>query len=317
MLRRQFISTSAKASASALILSSDIFKSGPLLEKIGIQFFSLPKMLDENLTGALSMLSKIGYKEAELYGPYSFSSPSAIEKWNAVTPSLGFKGSGYFGHTANEMKKLLDDHGFSVPSIHTDLDTLQTRMDKLGEAARILGNTYVVLPAIPAENRKTLDDYKKMAEAFNKIGESARAQGVKFAYHNHGYGLKEVNGQIPLELIFANTDPSLVFFEMDLYWTTAGGGDPIALLEKYKGRYPLMHVKDMVKKVHFSGDGGDPKQWIELFPYMTTAGNGVLDLKSIITKAKENGTKHFIVEQDMVKEPEVALKKSFDYLASL
>ena len=317
MLRRQFISTSAKASASALVFSSGIFKSGPLLDKIGIQFFSLPKMLDENLTGALSMLSKIGYKEAELYGPYSFSTPSAIERWNAVTPSLGFKGSGYFGHTAKEMKKLLDDNGFSVPSIHTDLDTLQTRMDKLGEAARVLGNTYVVLPSIPPENRKTLDDYKKMAESFNKIGESAKAQGVKFAYHNHGYGLKEVNGQIPLEIIFSNTDPSLVFFEMDLYWTTAGGGDPIALLEKYKGRYPLMHIKDMVKKVHFSGDGGDPKQWIELFPYMTTAGNGVLDLKSIISKAKENGTKHFIVEQDMVKEPEIALKKSFDYLASI
>ncbi len=317
MLRRQFISTSAKASASAFVFSSEIFKSGTLLDKIGIQFFSLPKMLDENLTGALSMLSKIGYKEAELYGPYSFSSPSAIERWNAVTPSLGFKGSGYFGHTAKEMKKLLDENGFSVPSIHTDLDTLQTRMDMLGETAKILGNDYVVLPAIPAENRKTLDDFKKMAEAFNKIGESAKANGVKFAYHNHGYGLKEVNGQIPLELIFSNTDPSLVFFEMDLYWTTAGGGDPIALLEKYKGRYPLMHVKDMVKKVHFSGDGGDPKQWIELFPYMTTAGNGVLDLKSILSKAKENGTKHFIVEQDMVKEPEVALKKSFDYLASL
>ncbi len=317
MLRRQFISTSAKASASALLLTSDIFKSGPLLDKIGIQFFSLPKMLDENLTGALSMLSKIGYKEAELYGPYSFSSPSAIERWNAVTPSLGFKGSGYFGHTAKEMKNLLNDNGFTIPSIHTDLDTLQTRMDKLGEAAQILGNTYVVLPAIPAENRKTLDDFKKMADAFNKIGESAKAQGVKFAYHNHGYGLKEVNGQIPLELIFSNTDPSLVFFEMDLYWTTAGGGDPLTLLDKYKGRYPLMHIKDMVKKVRFSGDGGDPKQWIELFPYMTTAGNGVLDLKSIITRAKENGTKHFIVEQDMVKDPEIALKKSFDYLASL
>jgi sugar phosphate isomerase/epimerase len=317
MLRRQFIGTSAKASASAILFSSGIFKSSPLLEKIGIQFFSLPKMLDEDLTGALSMLSKIGYTEVELYGPYSFSSPSAIERWNAVTPSLGFKGSGYFGHTAKEMKKLLQENGFSVPSIHTDLDTLQTRMNKLGEASQILGNKYVVLPSIPPENRKTLDDYKKMAEAFNIIGESAKKEGIKFAYHNHGYGLKEVNGQIPLELIFSNTDPSLVFFEMDLYWTTAGGGDPIALLEKYKGRYPLMHIKDMVKKVHFSGDGGDPKQWIELFPYMTTAGNGVLDLKTILTKAKENGTKHFIVEQDMVKEPEIALKKSFDYLASL
>lgn len=317
MLRRQFISKSAKASASTLLFSSAIFKSDPLLEKIGIQFFSLPQMLDTDLKGALSMLSKIGYREVELYGPYPFSNPAAIERWNAVTPSLGFKGSGYFGHTAMEMKNLLQENGFSIPSIHTDLDTLQMNMNKLGEAARILGNTYVVLPAIPAEKRKTLDDFRTMAEAFNKIGEEAKKEGIKFAYHNHGYGLKEVNGQIPLELIFDNTDPSLVFFEMDLYWTTAGGADPIALLNKYKNRYPLMHIKDMIKKVHFSGDGGDPKQWIELFPYMTTAGSGVLDLRSIIINAKENGVKHFIVEQDMVKDPEVALKKSFDYLSSL
>jgi sugar phosphate isomerase/epimerase len=317
MLRRQFIGNSAKASASALIFSSAIFKNDPLLEKIGIQFFSLPKMLDSDLKGALSMLSKIGYREVELYGPYPFSTPAAIESWNAVTPSLGFKGSGYFGHTAREMKNLLQENGLSIPSIHTDLDTLQMNMNKLGEAARILGNTYVVLPAIPAEKRKTPDDFKIMADAFNKIGEEAKKEGIKFAYHNHGYGLKEVNGQIPLELIFANTDPSLVYFEMDLYWTTAGGADPIALLDKYKNRYPLMHIKDMIKKVHFSGDGGDPKQWIELFPYMTTAGSGVLDLRSIIIKAKENGVKHFIVEQDMVKDPEVALKKSFDYLSSL
>jgi sugar phosphate isomerase/epimerase len=161
------------------------------------------------------------------------------------------------------MKKRLLENGLAVPSIHTDLDTLQTRMNKLGEAAQVLGNTYVVLPAIPPENRKTLDDYKKMAEAFNKIGESAKKEGIQFAYHNHGYGWKETDGQIPMELIFANTDPSLVFFEMDIFWTTAGGADPVTLLGKYKNRYPLMHVKDMKKKMHFSGDGGESKQWIE------------------------------------------------------
>ena len=317
MQRRQFIGNSVKASASTLLFSSGVFKTRPLIERVGIQFFSLPKMLDTDMSAALSMLSNIGYKEVELYGPYPFSSPSAIEHWNAVTPSLGFKGSGYFGHSAVEMKKLLTQNGFSVPSVHTDLDTLLTRMNKLGEAAQVMGNTYVVLPAIPPENRKTLDDYKKMAGAFNQIGESAKKQGIKFAYHNHGYGWKEIDGQIPVELIFANTDPSLVFFEMDLFWTTAGGADPVALLEKYKNRYPLMHIKDMKRKVHFSGDGGDSKQWIELFPEMTTAGDGVLDLKTIVSKAKENGVKHFIVEQDMVSEPEKALKSSYNYLTSL
>ena len=268
------------------------------------------------MTGAFSMLSNIGYKEVELYGPYPFSSPSAIENWNRVTPSLGFKGSGYFGHSATEMKKLLTQFGFSVPSVHTDLDTLLTRMDKLGEAAQVMGNTYVVLPAIPPDKRKTLDDYKKMAEAFNQIGESAKKQGIKFAYHNHGYGWKEITAN-SRGVDFSNTDPSLVFFEMDLFWTTAGGADPVTCSEKYKNRYPMMHVKDMKKKVHFSGDGGDPKQWIELFPEMTSAGKGVLDLRTIISKAKENGVKHFIVEQDMVSEPGKALKASYDYLASL
>ncbi|MES1219515.1 MAG: TIM barrel protein [Bacteroidota bacterium] len=165
--------------------------------------------------------------------------------------------------------------------------------------------------------RKTLDDYKKLADAFNTIGAGAQKAGVKFAYHNHGYGLSEMDEQIPLNVILDNSDPKLVFLEMDLFWTTAGGADPVAYLEKYKNRYRLMHVKDMMKKVRFSGDGSDAQQWIELFPYMTTAGNGVLDLKTILPKAKENGVQHFIVEQDMVADPEVNLKKSVDYLVTL
>jgi len=318
MNRRDFVKQSAVLSAAGFLLpSSEAFGKSRLIENIGIQFFSLPKMLEADFPGTLKMLSKMGYKEVELYGPYTFSTDAARKSWDAVTPSLGFKGSGFFGHTAAEVKSLMKQNGLTVPSMHTDLDTLQNRMDKLGEAAHVLGAEFVVLPAIPEDKRKTLDDYKRLAEAFNKIGESAKKNGVKFAYHNHGYGWKAVSGQVPIKLILDGTDPSLVFLEMDLYWTTAAGVDPIALLEKYKNRYRLMHVKDMSKKVHFSGDGGDSKQWIELFPYMTTAGNGVLDLKKILPKAKENGVKHFIVEQDIVAHPEIALKKSCDYLASL
>jgi hypothetical protein len=90
-------------------------------------------------------------------------------------------------------------------------------MDKLGEAGHDLGNEFVVLPAIPPTKRKTLDDYKKMAESFNSIGAAAKKVGLKFAYHNHGYGLKPMDGQIPLNIILDGTDSSLVFLEMDLY----------------------------------------------------------------------------------------------------
>jgi sugar phosphate isomerase/epimerase len=314
--RRKFLQTAA-LSATGALLSNHVFAQSKLIRKVGIQLFSVPKALDADFPGTIQMLSGIGYKEVELYGPYSFSTQAAKDRWNAVTPSLGFKGSGFFGHTAKEVQAILAQYGMSAPSMHTDLDTLQNAMDPLAEAARVLGSTYVILPAIPQEKRQSLDDYKKMADVFNSIGENAKKAGVKFGYHNHGYGLKPLNGQVPLELILANTDASLVFFEMDLYWTTAGGGDPVVLLNHNRGRYRLVHIKDMVKMVHFSGDGGDPKQWIELFPYMTSAGSGVLNLKLILQVATAVGVEHFIVEQDMVANPEIALKKSYDYVASL
>jgi sugar phosphate isomerase/epimerase len=315
--RRDFLQKAATLSLGGALLSSESIFETALLNKIGIQFFSLPKLLEKDLPGTLAMLSKMGYREAELYGPYTFSTAAANERWKAVTPSLGFSGSGFFGHTAGEMKSMLSDAGISVPSLHTDLDTLQNAMGSLSEGAKALGATYVILPAIPDDKRKTLDDYRKMADTFNRIGDAAQKSGVSFGYHNHGYGLKEMDGKIPLEVLLDSTDPKLVFLEMDLFWTTAGGADPVALLEKYKNRYKLMHVKDMSKLMRFSGDGGNSSQWIELFPYMTTAGNGVLDLKKILTKAKESGVNHFIVEQDIVSEPEVALKKSIDYLKTL
>jgi len=317
MNRRGFIKQSAAFSAAGLLFSSEITGQMKLIDKIGIQFFSLPSLLEKDFAGTLVILSKMGYKEVELYGPYTFSPDSEKKTWESITPSLGFKGSGFFGHTVNEVKNLMKQNGMTVPSMHANLESLQTRMENLGEAAGVLGTEFVTLPAIPEDKRKTLDDYKKMADTFNKIGEAAKKTGIKFAYHNHGYGLKEIDGQVPLKLILDGTDPSLVFLEMDLYWTTAGGADPVAYLESYKNRYRLMHVKDMSKKVQFSGDGGNSQQWIELFPYMTTAGSGVIDLKTILPKAKENGVQHFIVEQDMVAQPEVNLKKSIDYLASL
>ena len=314
--RRNFLRNTAAVAATGF-LSNKLFAHDYFLQPIGIQFFSLPFMLDKDFAGAIAILSGMGYKEAELYGPYPFSTKAAQDRWAAVTPSLGFKGSGFFGHSATEVKEIFAKNNMRVPSMHTDLDTLEHGMDKLAEAANTLGATYVVLPAIPEDKRKTLDDYKKMAETFNRIGANAKKGGIRFGYHNHGYGLKEMDGQIPLNLLLDNTDPSLVYLEMDLYWTTAGGADPVAYLAKYPNRYKLMHVKDMVKKVTFSGDGGDSKQWIELFPYMTTAGSGVLDLKNILPKAKQAGVDHFIVEQDMVKDPQVALKKSFDYLNTI
>ena len=287
------------------------------MKKVGIQLFSLPKMLDEDFRGTLEMLSGMGYQELELFGPYPFSAPETIEGWKNVAPMLGFSGSGYFGHSAAEVKSMLDEFGLTTPSVHTDLITLETRMAHLGEAADTLGFTYVVLPAIPEDQRTSLDDYKRMADRFNAIGEAAKASGVRFAYHNHGYGLQEMEGEVPLYLMLKNTDPDLVFFEMDVFWTTAGGIDPVELIRQYPDRYYLLHLKDMKEDKRFSGDGSNMSQWMELFPYMTNCGDGVIDLDGLIEASEAANVKHYLVEQDLVADPQTALKASADYLKGL
>lgn len=317
MDRRHFIGSSALIT-SAFLIDFDALAS-PLLKNIGIQLFSLPKLLEKDFKAGIQMLSKMGYTEIEMYGPFPFSTKLAMERWVAIGPALGFNGSGYFGQSADAVKAIFAENKISVPSIHTDFDTLQKNMAQLGEASQKIGFKYVVLPAIPPENRKTIDDYKKTIDVFNKIGEEARKVGLRFAYHNHGYGIQPqgVEDIIPLQMIIENTDPKLVYLEMDLFWHIAGGGDPIEYFKNYPGRYKMMHVKNMTKKVRFATDGSDSKEWIELFPFMTTTGDGVLQLKPIIEAAQKSGMDHFFVEQDIVASPEINLKKSIDYLKTL
>ena len=192
----------------------------------------------------------------ELYGPYPFSAKSNKKSWEQITPMLGFSGSGFFGLSQTEFLAYCRELGLGIPSLHTDLDTLENHMPDLGQAARQLGAKYVTLPAIPPERRQTVEDYKHMADTFNSIGVAARNEGIRFAYHNHGYGLQETDGVIPFEMMMDATDPKGVFLEMDIFWTIAGKADPIAYLNKYKERYKMMHLKDMVELRYFSGDGG-------------------------------------------------------------
>lgn len=312
--RRDFLKKTGLITAASFIPFQPAFAWTDWNRLIGIQLFSLPKMLSEDFVGTLDMLTEMGYKEVELFGPYSFSSKNARDGWKQAATMLGFSGSGFFGHSTREIKNILNAKGFSAPAMHTDLETLTDHIEELAEAANIIGSKYVVLPAIPEDKRQDLDDYKRMAETFNSIGEAAQRNGVKFAYHNHGYGFQPVEGKVPVEMIYEQTDPELVFFELDLFWTTAAGVDPAALLDRYPNRFRMLHIKDMKEKKQFSGDGGSSSEWFALFPNMTSVGEGVLDIKGIIRKAENIGVQHFFVELDLVDKPEIALKKSHDFL---
>ena len=287
------------------------------ISSIGLGLFSLPKLLEHDFAGTLSSLSKMGYQELEFFGPYTFSHQKNKDSWAQITPMLGFNGSGLFGKSLQEVQNILKENNLRVPAVHTDLDTLENHMGALSETAQALGATYVVLPAAPPETRTNLEAYKKLAARFNAVGESARQHGIAFAYHNHGYGLQEVNGVRPIDLIFERTDPNLVFFEMDLFWTVAGRANPQALLEKYAGRYKMLHIKDMKTLSYFATDGGDPQEWMALFPQLTTAGQGIIDLPGILKTALNTGVDHYFIEHDLAPNPRVDLQNSFDYLNKL
>jgi sugar phosphate isomerase/epimerase len=314
MKRREFLSAASLAlAAGALHPVLGATRARPL----GIEMFSIPKLAEQDLRGTLQKLAGMGYTQVQFYGPFEFSPAPVIAEWKALEPRLGFSGSGFYGQTAQQVKAILDENKLTAPSLHTDLETLQQAMGPLADAAHALGTQYVILPAIPDDKRKTLDGYKRMADTFNSIGQAAQKHGVKFGYHNHGYGWHEMDGKIPERLLFERTDAKLVYLEMDVFWTTAAGVDPVQLLKEYPTRYKQLHLKDMKEKRQFKGDGGDPGQWMELFPLMTTAGDGVIDLKGIIAEGKKVGIEEYIVEQDIVANPLVALKRSADYVSRL
>jgi sugar phosphate isomerase/epimerase len=311
--RRTFLA--ASLAAATVSCATQTAKEAKM--KRGVGLFSLPKMLEQNFAGAVAMLATLGYKEIETFGPYDFSDPRQIANWAKVAPALGFSGSGFFGQTLGDIQTILQSNNMTVPSMHTDIHTLQHRMGPLAEAATALGATYVTLPAIPEEFRKDMDGYRRTADLFNSIGENAAKNGVTFAYHNHGYGLKAVDGIVPLDLLLARTDPAKVVLEMDVFWTVAGGADPVSYLKKYSGRYRMLHLKDMKTIRTFTGDGGTADQWIPLFDSMTHLGDGAIDIRAIIGTARAHGAEHYFVEQDMAADPKAKLGASARYLEGL
>lgn len=316
MKRRKFLKNTAAASPLLTVPVNWIkdFIEDKTLTSIGLQLFSLPQLLNQDLKQGIAMISSMGYNEIELFGPYPFSVTAAKENWAEVTRPYGGIQSGYFGQSQKEFKRLIQAHNLKITSMHIDLQSLEEKMDELCDAANNLGASYLVLPSIPAERRKSLEDYKRMADTFNTIGEEAKKRGVRFAYHNHGYGWVENNGQRPIDIIFNETDPDIVFFQMDVFWTAAAGVDIIACLNNHPDRYHSMHLKDMKEAVRFEKNGENSSEWFSLFPAITSCGDGVLNLKEIIQTAQKVGVKHFFVEQDIAPQPQQSLLQSHQYL---
>jgi len=273
--RREFVKTLAAAGVAIACPGALSTTHSARLEKVGLQLYTVRDLMKADFEGTLAHVAQIGYKEVEF--------------------------AGYFNHAPAEVKAMLDRHGLTAPSTHVgDIspDAWKASLD----AAHTIGHEYIVCPWIPEERRKTLDMWKQVAADFNRAASAAHDAGIQFAYHNHDFEFPKVDGQVPYDVLLQNTDPKLVQLEIDLYWITKGGQDPLAYFARWPGRVPLVHVKD-------SAGAPDNK--------MVDVGQGKIDWKRIFAKREQAGIKHFFVEHDQPPQPFDDIAASYKYLSQL
>lgn len=234
-------------------------RQGEKLDDFGIQLWTVKEAMLENPKEVLRQLASYGYTQVE-----SFEGERGM----------------FWGMKNTEFRNFVEDLGMKVVASHASLkEDLEA---KAGQAAEI-GMAYLIDPYEGPQ--ESLDDFKRMAERFNRYGEICQKHGVKFAYHNHDYTFQEIEGKVPQKLLLEETDPDLVDFEMDIYWVVTAGADPQAYLRDYPGRFKLGHVKDRMAGV------SEPFASTEL-------GTGIIDYETILRTARANGMAYFIVEQE-------------------
>ncbi len=251
--------------------------SGTKIDNFGIQLYSARDIIGKDPKGVLKQIADLGYKEIEGY--------------------QGDQGV-FWGMSPKEFKDYVDSLGMKFVSTHADTTK---DLEKLANECAEAGLTYLLQPYIGPQ--KSIDEWKKRAEEFNQRGEICNKAGIKFGYHNHDYSFKELDGQIPQEILLDNTDPAKVVYELDMCWIFAANKDIASHLQKYAGRYDLCHVKDYAR---------EPE------PHQTDLGKGDIDYTEVLKVARESGMKHYIVEQEEYPESVMAsLAYDADYMKTL
>ncbi|MBO0800926.1 MAG: sugar phosphate isomerase/epimerase, partial [Blastocatellia bacterium] len=258
--RRTFLYSSGRTALGAFALSTlntINTRAAAKINKIGLQLYTLRKEMETDFEGSLQKAAAIGYNEVEF--------------------------AGYYKRTPEQVKEILSRFGLTSPSVHVPLTDIQMKLNDSIEAAKVIGHKLIVCPFLNPQDRKSLDDYKRHAETFNKAAAACKKAGIEFAYHNHNFEFDAIDGKLPFDLLLAETDKNLVKFEMDLYWIRKAKQDALAYINKNPGRFVAFHVKDMDKTPQES---------------FTEVGRGVIDFKQIFAQRNKAGVKYFIVEQD-------------------
>jgi sugar phosphate isomerase/epimerase len=261
--RKEFLKLSGGLAAAMTLspLMDDLFpgQHTKRLRTFGLQLYTVRDVFEKDPRGVLKQIASYGYKQIEGY-----------ERASGI----------FWGMTNIEFKRYMDDLGLTFISTHCDIEK---DFEKKVDGAAAIGMKYLIYPSI--DPPKTIDDYKRFSEKFNHCGELCKKAGIRFAYHNHDFDFKAVDGQVPQDIFMQHTDPSLVDFEMDIYWVVTAGEDPLHWLQKYPNRFKLCHIKDRVKGSTKREDTCD-------------LGTGSIDFPTILKKLRKNGMQYFIAEQE-------------------
>ncbi|PHX74806.1 MAG: xylose isomerase [Chitinophagaceae bacterium] len=274
--RRKFIYNAALTTIGTAFLQEQIFAATKKGQLTGIQLYSVRADMKADPLGTLQKLSAMGYKH--------------VEHANYVDRK-------FYGWTATEFKKILNDLGMKMPSGHTVMSPKHWDASKKDftdswkytiEDAATMGQLFVISPSIEESMRKDVNELKAFLNVFNKSGELCQKSGMKFGYHNHDFEFREqLDGKSLYDIILSETDPNLVMQQLDIGNMINGGAKALDIMKKYPGRFESMHVKDEIK----STEGNDEFE-------STILGKGIVPVKEIIDLGKKWGTKHFIVEQE-------------------
>jgi sugar phosphate isomerase/epimerase len=257
-------------------------------EHLGLQLYSLRDTTKESTTKALDLAAGFGFTEVETAG----------------TGSL----------TVADFAKELSARKLVAVAAHASVADLKKDPAKVIADAQTLGAKYVIVPWLPFDRAKgfTADDARRVAADFNTWGAACKAAGLQFGFHPHGFEFKaDADGITPFDIIARETNPDLVVFEMDVFWVVLPGQDPVKLLEKYSGRWRLMHVKDIRKGavlgIHTGGAPPTDK---------VVVGDGQVDWPAVLAAAEKAGVKHYFIEDEGVQ-PLREIPASVKYLKSL
>jgi sugar phosphate isomerase/epimerase len=220
MNRRSFIQQS-----SLLTLAAPLGKLLPsaMLPAYGIQLYMVKEDMEKDPLGTLKQLGRMGYRYIESYG--------------------GNKGP-FWGMGNQQFKKVAGGYGLTLISTHYNEDEMP--FEKLAEQAAAIGMKYLICPWKGPQ--KSIDAFKRFADDFNHHGEICKQHGLRYGYHPHDYPYKRIDGQLPIDVLLANTDKNLVYYQMDYYYAVTEGQNPESYLKKHKGRFTSCHMRDVLKK---------------------------------------------------------------------